>query len=239
MVDQEIAGSSITWMHNDWVVQQRPVERYHRMQCLYNFSVQLDGMFPGFKYHGPLVRIIDGQTMAANERFLRANHFWMAQPRIQGSLLFGLDINPEQLLVNLELALPHIAAELDLLAGHQFDAFALYRTMPTSGLVQQNLKFSIISQLVDTNPCLVEIAQSIPYQEPQSQLVLSHGDPTLKNVVANNQGVHLIDWESMWLLPRHRDFVHMVAFLAKYMDTKYWDRLQETVWHTAKAYLPD
>jgi len=238
-VDGNIAGSSRTWLHQDWVLQQRPRQRYKRMKCLQGFSWQLDGLFAGFRYHGPIAKIVDDEVVAAQGKFLQAEYLWMAQPRLDGHTLFDHSLSPETVLFNLERAVPVIAKDLDVLAQQKLDFFDLYRSLPTNGLVQQNLKMTILNQLVDTDSRIKELAQQISWPEPQSRLVISHGDPTLKNIVEHNNGFDLVDWESMWLLPRHRDFTHMVAFLAKTIDCRYWDRISQIVWSSAQEFLPD
>ena len=239
LVDGQIACSSLTWTHQDWILQRRTRSRYRRMQTIYQASLGLDGVLPGFRYHGPLVKFEDNQPVATNERWLGAEFFWIAQPRLEGQVMFGLEHSPAQILDNLRLAAPKVAQDLAWLAEQKLDLDELCKTLPSHGLVQQNTSMQVLKQsMVIVDQQLRSIAENMGYAEPGSQAMLSHGDPTLKNLVRTPDGPQLIDWESVWLLPRHRDFTHQVAFLCKYLPGEYWQEAMRIVWNSAKEQLP-
>jgi len=237
-VDENIACSSHTWMHDNWVLQQKPRMRYRRMRSLYQASLRMDGHLKGFRYHGPMVKLCDGQAEAALEQRLNCDTFWIAQPRLQGEVMFNLQDSPDRLLRRLALATPKIAADLDWLSRQQLDMFELYKTPPTNGIVQQNSSFELLMCMVDTDPRIKRISSMLKHGEPTSPRVISHGDPTLKNTIQTQDSVELVDWESVWLLPRHRDFTHQVAFLCKYLPEYYWQQAMDIVWNSAQQYLP-
>lgn len=78
-------------------------------------------------------------------------------------------------------------------------------------------------------------ARHLSDDEPESEIVFSHGDPSIKNTLLTPFGPALIDFEAIALLPRHKDYTHMSAFLIKRCRG---DSLM-IYWPEAKKRLPD
>jgi hypothetical protein len=132
-----------------------------------------------------------------------------------------------------------VADDLKLFNQQDLRHFDLFHALPTHGIVQQNSNVDTLMSLVEVDPALQRIVDQICWAEPESEPALSHGDPTLKNLVETDSSIELIDWESVWILPRHRDFTHQVAFLCKYLPGEYWQEAMDIVWDSAKDQLPD
>lgn len=212
---REVVGMGIvarTWMSDEQVLQRRSTKRLDRWKVGQETTrhLWLDPLFAG-----ALSDIIaeDDDT------------FWVLMPRIQGK-----SIKPtpgEQWVRSWEIAkrmIPDVSlamktlADLPLPSRSSSPLSPILRAFsaPAEEIIKKSEKIFSNSKWIKRLP-----------SEPDSELVCSHGDPASKNVVLGDRAV-LIDWETVFPLPRSADPVHFTAYCLKHASPRVWQDVINT-----------
>jgi aminoglycoside phosphotransferase (APT) family kinase protein len=162
--------------------------------------------------------------------------FWSVAHRVDGES-FAVEeyaTRPEAL----ERALPDLVESVALLAGVPRPPI-LQGCALTPGLQTQTYRRRRVLSYVALGDASLSSAlgDALPGHEPSSPACLVHGDPILKNVVFGDR-CRLVDWESIGVLPLHREFTHMAAHLWTLThDHDVFARAIEAVWAHAAPLL--
>ena len=225
-----------TWVSSEWVLQSRPTQLLDRMLVLHQLGDDI--YLPGLSFVGPL-RIESNQKLRPAKTRMNGDNLWNLQPRLRELRpLCSPHFSTHQLMKNSMLVFPEVLAELQYFAGvappHKIASLP-----PTTGVGIQKAGFKKLLLLADQLcPLPKNPLHGLSRANTRSHLVLSHGDPTLKNTLLTPSGPCLIDWESVAVLPRHMDLVHIVAYVCKVSLPQHWDEIIWRHWELARRLLP-
>lgn len=226
-----------TWVSKDWVLQHRPIHLVDRMLMLHNVASRND--IAGLAFAGDLVvERADGTLSAANNG-ASGECIWNLQPRLYSlKSLYRSGMGCVEIIENAEHVLAGVLLQLDRFAA-QVKQYELFCTHNTPGIAIQKAEPIVLKQFARrVCPLVSSPVDHLPEYEPSSPVVSSHGDSIIKNMILTPEGTCLIDWEAASALPRHMDFTHMVAFLCKCTEPRYWNRILDGHWEAIQPYLP-
>ncbi len=217
---------SRTWLSAGLVLQWRPDAQRQRLDLiagLHEFSAR-----PG----------LEGLALLCGPEDDPGGGFWTVQRRLPGRAVPGGDLEPEEALGTSRRVLGAVSAGLDELAAAGWPG-AIFQMEHTRATMAWSAEWDwAMAAARALAPDAQAIWEAMPSREPASALAFSHGDPILKNTVAGPDGAWLIDFESVCVLPRHRDFAHVASYLMKCLPAELWPQAAEDVAGHALARLP-
>ena len=228
---------AITWHNQKVVLQCRSVERLDRLLAL--FELQQESGIPGVHMLAhPQIEIPGGQLVEACLNH-EPKRIWTLYPYINSSRrLFYDGMRSHRLYESCDLVIKEVAHQLEAFAQNA-NVSKLSNLKDTRGLHIQKLSAQQILGLAESfAPSGCDLNKLSSMEEPNSEKVPSHGDSILKNTLLSNSGVHVIDWETIDMLPRHMDFTHWTAFACKYSHPEYWPMIIDQGWRHFAPYLP-
>jgi hypothetical protein len=228
---------SQTWLTDRYVLQARPLALLERMLLLHQMGPSLPAL-PGLRFLGPLL-VDDGARLTEANISCQGVRLWDLQPRLpETQIPYAKDMSDQQVIRQAELVLPEVISQLIVLAS--LPATQQMYSLPTvrGTKLQLFAPGQLKSLLHERYPELSSAVSLLPSSEPLSELVVSHGDPILKNVVITQQGPQLIDFEAISILPRHMDLVHITTFICKRTHCQHWNSIIDFHWKNCRKLLP-
>ena len=187
--------NSSTWISETYVVQAVHSQSLEHHDAVLQITQSLrdlgQGIFPGLDFQKHPV--------------IAESAWWRISRRIEGPIANTLD---QHRLKTYEENYKSLLDDLTLLAGVEAPV-----SLPECTLSQNISAEEILGWLEDIEEKEVtETLNSLP-AEPDSKIVVAHGDPLLKNIILSKKGVVLVDWESCQILPQLYDPGHNIANL--------------------------
>jgi hypothetical protein len=231
--------SASTWMNSRHVIQSRPMDRY---ELTYAALKLLDEAPPGsllarVKHHPKLVSD-KGKQIQPGRNYQR---FWVMCDRVQGTAWNPItdDLPASITLALVGETLPAVVRQLKELAAMR----------PTQLITEAAPNELLRWQIADSawvaeryRQCMTphlterEIDTILSLEEPASgPLVVAHGDPLLKNTIVGRRTSVLIDWESVFMLPRWRDPAHIASYLIGLMGEEHYDKIIRSVFKLTRV----
>ena len=231
--DCTIGEKSDLWFFDEAVVQLKPGCLLPRFIAIQEVA---EGMqIPGIGFSNMAIQNGDEFSLELSLEST-CDWLWLKQPYIPGTYAHvGIKgISPKDIMYRQSEALADVCGILSRLAAQPIPELLTSSPLPDS-LLRKTLSNHELAKYAGQELAMPE--SFILPEEPSSEIVLSHGDPTIKNTIIRTGGSVLIDWEFMHPLPRHYDLTHIAAYLCRWLPHPYWEQASSLVWSAARHLL--
>lgn len=217
-LSQRQGKESLSWVGGDWVLQKRPL-------------VLFDNIKKGIEILAPISHLdafasSRGEIIEAEDIF-----FYVLSPRVSGREIEApLDgVFPEEDLFLQSLL--SIKRSLDLICDLDLSHRAF--TAPKNPIVASNMAdLEWVRQAL-----LKKLGKKITLpKEPEADMVVSHGDFALHNMLFQEKEIRLVDWSNVSAQPRYTDAAFLIGSILVGIDQANWPDLIEKT-HLLAPYL--
>lgn len=225
--------AAATWISASWVLQRRPLAQRGRIALARRLAAEHPGhpALEGCRYHA--LTLLEPPVPGCEP-----DVFWTLQERIQGHCPSGeTAVTGTRLLELAARMAPEAVRQLRELSMLPVPR-AAWMTQPTRSTALQGATGAIVlAHAKGLDQHAGELIEHRLGREPESEIVLAHGDPILKNQVLRDGDAPLIDWETIGPLPRHADLTHIASYLCRCLDPGEWEQASDLVGESAAAQL--
>lgn len=226
-------AAAATWISAEWVLQRRPVSQRGRIAIARRLATaQPDHpALAGCRYHALTL-------LEPPEAGSEADAFWTLQERIPGHCPSDAKVHTGPTMLELAARMAPEAVRQVLELSRIPLPREAFMTEPTRGTALAGAAPEVVlAHARGVSPRAGALLAHRLDSEPRSEVVLTHGEPILRNQVLREDDAPLIDWATIGPLPLHVDLAHIASYLCRCLPPEGWEEASDLVGESAAPAL--